>query len=562
MTPPLSHSHLCIGPNLRSVSSPHTERSRRLHLSQFLNRNLDRVNVLGQDLTTGHSGQVCVNTLSWARDGELLLTGGDDTTVRIWGLDAANVSQEYPFVCRAVIQTGHRANIFNAQMLPHSSRITTVAGDREVRVFDIEEPRSVTINQRETIYGSRQACTNILRCHKGRVKRIVTEHSPDLFLTVAEDGSVRQHDLRVSHNCGGRVCPPPLVKIKHSLSTLALSPLTPYQFVVAGESPYGYLFDRRHVGRSLQEEWGMIPQDSDDLTTCVRRFGRPQNTRNPRHARSEHITGARMSAYNGHELLLSYSADGVYLYSTADDPASDSTTMTPTSPILPSNTKHRNFGESDAIKTSFEPDVSNQTDVVELAASPSVNHRYPEHLNRAQSTDGHDTTTDEDDEDEYIEFMDAGPDEADLQPHVPVIMPRRRFDGARNVETVKDVNFLGPINEFITSGSDDGNFFIWHKATGALHGIYEGDSSVVNMVEGHPHLPLIAVSGIDTTVKLFASTKGSSKFSRIDNAEQIIDTNMRLSSIQPLRYNLATLLTHARLAMGASEEGIPECRTQ
>jgi DDB1- and CUL4-associated factor 8 len=64
------------------------------------------------------------------------------------------------------------------------------------------------------------------------------------------------------------------------------------------------------------------------------------------------------------------------------------------------------------------------------------------------------------------------------------------------------VNFLGPHDEFVTSGSDDGNFFIWDKATAALRGIYEGDSSVVNMVEGHPHLPLVAVSGIDTTVKV------------------------------------------------------------
>ena len=54
----------------------------------------------------------------------------------------------------------------------------------------------------------------------------------------------------------------------------------------------------------------------------------------------------------------------------------------------------------------------------------------------------------------------------------------------------------------MASGSDDGNFFIWNKPTGTLHGIYEGDSSVVNMVEGHPTLPLIAVSGIDTTVKV------------------------------------------------------------
>ncbi len=64
------------------------------------------------------------------------------------------------------------------------------------------------------------------------------------------------------------------------------------------------------------------------------------------------------------------------------------------------------------------------------------------------------------------------------------------------------MNFLGPNDELVTSGSDDGNFFIWNKLTGSLHGIYEGDSSVVNMVEGHPQLPVIAVSGIDTTVKV------------------------------------------------------------
>lgn len=64
------------------------------------------------------------------------------------------------------------------------------------------------------------------------------------------------------------------------------------------------------------------------------------------------------------------------------------------------------------------------------------------------------------------------------------------------------MNFLGPDDEYVTSGSDDGNFFIWHKATGTLHGLFEGDSSVVNVIEGHPHLPLVAVSGMDTTVKV------------------------------------------------------------
>ena len=49
---------------------------------------------------------------------------------------------------------------------------------------------------------------------------------------------MRQHDLRVPHNCTSGSCPAPLVKVTHDLSTIALSPLTPYQFVVAGESPY------------------------------------------------------------------------------------------------------------------------------------------------------------------------------------------------------------------------------------------------------------------------------------------------------------------------------------
>lgn len=64
----------------------------------------------------------------------------------------------------------------------------------------------------------------------------------------------------------------------------------------------GYLYDRRQVGRFLQEEWGVVPQASDDLTTCVRRFGLPKKSKNPRRARSEHITGARMSTQNGHEV--------------------------------------------------------------------------------------------------------------------------------------------------------------------------------------------------------------------------------------------------------------------
>ena len=79
----------------------HSSRWKRQLLSSSLQQPLDRVNVLG-DESTGHTGYVflrslltpldckysseslpqsrCVNALSWAKDGEVLLSGGDDTT--------------------------------------------------------------------------------------------------------------------------------------------------------------------------------------------------------------------------------------------------------------------------------------------------------------------------------------------------------------------------------------------------------------------------------------------------------------------------------------------------
>lgn len=64
----------------------------------------------------------------------------------------------------------------------------------------------------------------------------------------------------------------------------------------------GYLFDRRHAGRQFHEEWGRPPAE-DELTTCVRRFGR--KSRGPHESKGrEHVTGTRMASSNGHEVLL------------------------------------------------------------------------------------------------------------------------------------------------------------------------------------------------------------------------------------------------------------------
>ena len=73
--------------------------------------------------------------------------------------------------------------------------------------------------------------------------------------------------------------------------------------------------------------------------------------------------------------------------------------------------------------------------------------------------------------------------------------------------SVKGVNFYGPKSEFITSGSDCGHVFLWEKNSEAVINYFMADQGgVVNVVEPHPHAPLLATSGCDRDVKFWLPT--------------------------------------------------------
>ncbi|KAF5320863.1 hypothetical protein D9619_000906 [Psilocybe cf. subviscida] len=488
-------------------SSSNFERSRKWNQFRMLNRTLDRVNVLGDD-SSEHTG--CVNALSWAEDGNLLISGGDDKTVRLWRMSSTDHTQEYPFVCTSVISTGHRANIFNAKLLPYSTRIASAAGDHQIRVFDATTAVETAPDAATTKFSYRQVGVQVIRCHDDAAKRIATENSPDIFLSVSEDGTVRQHDLRTPHNCSNKTCSSVLMKTdNYALSALSLSPITPHQFVVAGESEYGFLYDRRHLKSTIEGQWGKVPRAGQGMTTCVRRFGRPTEAKSHR----EHITGAKISRSNGHEVLLTYSGDAVYLYSTYDDAAN----------------------KDDFSAKSASGTLSQDENAVE---SPEDDFGGP--------------------------FRRRRRIHKKYEPGVPIAMPRNRFVGAQNVATVKDVNFVGPDDQWVVSGSDDGNFFIWDKKSEKLCGVYEGDSTIVNVIEGHPHFPLLAISGIDTSIKLFApSFYENSDFSRMENADEIIEQNQRADS-SPLLISPGTLqlLASLRASMDEGDTRPLECTQQ
>ncbi|XP_041372422.1 DDB1- and CUL4-associated factor 8-like isoform X2 [Gigantopelta aegis] len=83
-----------------------------------------------------------------------------------------------------------------------------------------------------------------------------------------------------------------------------------------------------------------------------------------------------------------------------------------------------------------------------------------------------------------------------------------RYQGHRNNQTVKGVNFYGPRSEFVVSGSDCGHVYMWDTETEKIVQFLEADNGgVINVLEPHPFAPILATSGLDHDVKIFAPTE-------------------------------------------------------
>lgn len=67
---------------------------------------------------------------------------------------------------------------------------------------------------------------------------------------------------------------------------------------------------------------------------------------------------------------------------------------------------------------------------------------------------------------------------------------------------IKEATFWG--SDYVMSGSDCGHVFIWTRDTGRLVMTLQADNHVVNCLQPHPTLPILATSGIDYDLKLWA----------------------------------------------------------
>ncbi len=79
------------------------------------------------------------------------------------------------------------------------------------------------------------------------------------------------------------------------------------------------------------------------------------------------------------------------------------------------------------------------------------------------------------------------------------------YVGAFNCATdIKEATFLGEDGALVAAGSDDGRAWLFDAATGACLRALAADAEVVNCVRAHPVLPVLATSGIESTVRLWA----------------------------------------------------------
>eukprot|EP00922_Rhytidocystis_sp_ex-Travisia-forbesii_P053282 GHVS01079006.1.p1 GENE.GHVS01079006.1~~GHVS01079006.1.p1 ORF type:complete len:801 (+),score=174.67 GHVS01079006.1:156-2405(+) len=125
--------------------------------------------------------------------------------------------------------------------------------------------------------------------------------------------------------------------------------------------------------------------------------------------------------------------------------------------------------------------------------------------------------------------------ESEWEPKQRPLLPIRSYSGHRNMETVKDVQFIGPGEEYVASGSDDGRLFIWETLSGKLAFVgHRADADVLNCVVGHPRDPVVVCSGIDHDIKVWRPIASSRQNCESEEIKDIVEENREYRQAMPL----------------------------
>lgn len=252
-----------------------------------------------------HSQDGSIRSLSFAADGALLLYSCADGSICVWDVHRGDRERHWkkpgPTCC----------SVETARALPSVENFAVVSGDCEGRISVARfRPGS-----------TRHPAVQVLPCvHEDRIRKIALEESnPYLFLTCADDGTVRQFDLRQdlarSAADSSTCCSSCLVDLRRpgslarrcpldsfmELEDVAIHPFQEHLVAVAGHDACIRMYDRRKVyGSGLDSEPAV-------------RFAPMHYRESERRRRRGHVTGIAFS-WNGQELLGHYAGDGCFLF--------------------------------------------------------------------------------------------------------------------------------------------------------------------------------------------------------------------------------------------------------
>ena len=186
----------------------HTEvRDKRLCFSAYPQRGFDAfAQAIPRMAPCGafsyHRG--CVNSIRWNRDGTLLVSGSDDTTIGLWKIIRAPICEEYISIIHSA-RTGHTGNIFDARIRPYCSdeEVITCAADGEIRHVQLERASNSILSDSETALAPRTEVVVNQRSvdAQGYAPAMVyhVDFVPHCYTTVAascQNGTLTQYDIR------------------------------------------------------------------------------------------------------------------------------------------------------------------------------------------------------------------------------------------------------------------------------------------------------------------------------------------------------------------------------
>lgn len=143
----------------------------------------------------------------------------------------------------------------------------------------------------------------------------------------------------------------------------------------------------------------------------------------------------------------------------------------------------------------------------------------------------------------------------------------RRFCGHCNTTTdIKEANFFGSNGQYVVAGSDDGSFFLWNKETTNLVRVLKGDDSIVNCLQPHPSICLLATSGIDPVIRLWGPKPldGKTEGRQVDEVEAAARANQKRMNADPLEVMLMNMGYRTRFSTiddDEEDDNPVQCRT-